>query len=204
MIQFDLDRNLSLLEQTQLLLAHHGGEPEYMFKHALVQDTAYATLLKQDWCRYHQRIGKAIEHANCDLFNAFIYMLGGEPDRSLAASRACVELASETGEQLLVNMAYGFRGWGESRVGLTDAAQESIRLQEESARLLGGQFVLPDQFAVMEAEVALRAGAPGKALETAERAVGLAKQLNGVFAEGLEPLGLSALFPKALPYASRT
>ncbi|HMA34332.1 MAG TPA: hypothetical protein VKY74_07590, partial [Chloroflexia bacterium] len=39
-------------------------EAAYLFRHALVQDAAYATLLKQDRRRLHQAIGQVLEQAN--------------------------------------------------------------------------------------------------------------------------------------------
>ncbi|MGB8645768.1 MAG: hypothetical protein WCF84_11065 [Anaerolineae bacterium] len=120
-----------------------------------------------------------------NLFLSFIYMLAGETARSLAASGACIELAHQTGELLLVNMAHGFHAWAASRLGQPAVAQESLEKQDETARLLGGQFVLPEQFAAMRAEVVLNEGKFGEAHTLAEQAVELAVPLGGIWGEGL-------------------
>jgi len=50
---------LAQLERNQLVRALE--QNEYLFKHALVQDTAYASLLKNERKRLHRAIGKALE-----------------------------------------------------------------------------------------------------------------------------------------------
>ena len=119
------------------------------------------------------------------LFLSFIYLLGGEIDKSLAASQACVETASEVGALFVLSMGYEFRAWAESLLGQLVAAAKSLSLQEETARQLGGQAALADQFAAIAAEINLRQGSAEKALPLAEQAVELARQMKGVFAEAL-------------------
>ncbi|HET6519516.1 MAG TPA: AAA family ATPase, partial [Geminicoccaceae bacterium] len=60
--QSELRAALDELVASELVLAR-GGPPGaiYMFKHALVQDTAYATLLKSRRRRLHARIARALE-----------------------------------------------------------------------------------------------------------------------------------------------
>jgi diguanylate cyclase (GGDEF)-like protein len=123
--------------------------------------------------------------ALCHLFHSFVYMLGGEPAKSLDSATACIAIAGETGDLLLVHMGYGLEAWAEIRLGIFAAAQESLRQQAETARRLGGEIGLPDLFAAMAAEVALRQGDAEKALALAKQAVHTAKQMNGVFAEAL-------------------
>jgi diguanylate cyclase (GGDEF)-like protein len=119
------------------------------------------------------------------LFYAFAYLLAGDPGRSLTSSTACVSLASGTGDLLFTHMAYGLQACALSRLGRLAAAQVSLMRQEESARRLGGRVALPDQSAALAAEVALRQGDAASALALAQQAVTLAKEMNGVFAEGL-------------------
>jgi tetratricopeptide (TPR) repeat protein len=58
----DLDRELDRLVQAELLF-RRGLPPRvrYLFKHALLQDAAYASLLKSDRQRHHQRIAETLE-----------------------------------------------------------------------------------------------------------------------------------------------
>lgn len=60
----DLKTSLQLIEQAEL--ARPLAEPElaYLFKHALVQDTAYQSLLKNERKRLHRVIGASIEQTH--------------------------------------------------------------------------------------------------------------------------------------------
>ncbi|HMA34128.1 MAG TPA: hypothetical protein VKY74_06555, partial [Chloroflexia bacterium] len=56
-------RQLGLLEAAGLVRsAIDVPDPEYLFRHALVQDAAYSSLLKQDRRRLHQAVGETLEH----------------------------------------------------------------------------------------------------------------------------------------------
>ena len=57
----NLDSLLTQIEQAQLARRSPEVDPTYIFKHALVQEAAYASLLKQDRKRLHQRVGEALE-----------------------------------------------------------------------------------------------------------------------------------------------
>ena len=56
-----LDEPLARLEHTELIRRIHNPDAAYLFKHALVQDTAYASLLKHERKRLHRLIGETIE-----------------------------------------------------------------------------------------------------------------------------------------------
>jgi tetratricopeptide (TPR) repeat protein len=120
-----------------------------------------------------------------NLFLSFIYMLGGEPKTSLAASEDAIKFAQQTGELLLVNMSHGFRAWAASRLGNFATAHESCAIQDETARVLGGQFILPEQYAAIRAEVALNEGKTKEAIPLAQQAVAIAQPLGGIFGAGL-------------------
>jgi predicted ATPase len=57
-----LQRELSRLVEAELLY-HRGLPPQatYIFKHALIRDAAYASLLKSTRQQYHQRIAQVLE-----------------------------------------------------------------------------------------------------------------------------------------------
>lgn len=59
----DLEAQLGQLEYVELIRSVLEEEPTYIFKHALVQDTAYGSLLKQDRKILHRRVGEALERA---------------------------------------------------------------------------------------------------------------------------------------------
>ena len=58
---FDLEASLAELETERLVQQLVEPELAYLFRHALMQDTAYASLLRQDRKRLHHSIAKALE-----------------------------------------------------------------------------------------------------------------------------------------------
>ena len=67
---------LSALESAGLLrVAQYEPELEYLFRHTLVQDAAYATLLSSDRQRLHRVVGEALEHLYPDRLNEYAAML---------------------------------------------------------------------------------------------------------------------------------
>jgi predicted ATPase len=57
----NLDTRLAQLENAQLVRRSAEEDLTYLFKHALVQDAAYNTLLKHERKRLHGTIGEALE-----------------------------------------------------------------------------------------------------------------------------------------------
>jgi serine phosphatase RsbU (regulator of sigma subunit)/tetratricopeptide (TPR) repeat protein len=67
---------LSTLESAGLIrLAQYEPDLEYLFRHTLVQDAAYATLLASDRKRLHRIVGEALEHLYPDRLNEYAAML---------------------------------------------------------------------------------------------------------------------------------
>ncbi|MGH7276250.1 MAG: AAA family ATPase, partial [Candidatus Rokuibacteriota bacterium] len=61
-LQDQLEQNLTELKRVELIYEKVGfGELEYVFKHALTQDVAYASLLQAERRRLHALIGAAVE-----------------------------------------------------------------------------------------------------------------------------------------------
>ncbi|MBN1656940.1 MAG: SpoIIE family protein phosphatase [Anaerolineae bacterium] len=80
---------LGNLESAGLIrLARIEPELEYLFRHALVQDAAYASLLSTDRCRLHHTVGQAIERLYADRLDELAAMLArhfasaGDKDRA--------------------------------------------------------------------------------------------------------------------------
>ena len=67
---------LSTLESAGLIrLVQYEPELEYLFRHALVQDAAYSTLLTADRRRLHQAVGEAVESLYADRLDELAAML---------------------------------------------------------------------------------------------------------------------------------
>jgi len=57
-----VEENMKALVQAEMVLEAAGApEVEYMFRHALTQETAYGTLLRRERREYHLRVGEAME-----------------------------------------------------------------------------------------------------------------------------------------------
>lgn len=123
--------------------------------------------------------------ASCQLLQSYIRLLAGEPEGSVAAAQSCIALAAEAEENLVLQLAYAVEAWGQSKVGRAGSAQTSLMRREKTVGQLQGGRALPDHFAAIAAEVALRSGNLGEALTRAQRAVEIAKEMKAIFAEGL-------------------
>src|SRR5438552_18625050 len=60
-LRMDITAPLTQLETTELVRRLQDTELAYLFKHALVQDTAYTSLLKNERKRLHRMIGETLE-----------------------------------------------------------------------------------------------------------------------------------------------
>jgi predicted ATPase/class 3 adenylate cyclase len=78
--QIDPDQLLSLLEELEkrgfVIIANLGIHEGYLFKHPLIQETIYSTLLKRDLRNLHLRVAKTIE--------TDLYWLPGDRSEALA------------------------------------------------------------------------------------------------------------------------
>ena len=103
--------HLDELETRQFLCPQpFRSEPGYTFRHALIQETAYSTLLKRDRCQLHTQVAQAIEHSQTWLPDertealAYHYVRSTEPTLAIphliigaenAARRCAYETAVE-------------------------------------------------------------------------------------------------------------
>ncbi len=78
-----LQSNLTALESSGLIrLAQVQPELEYLFKHALVQDAAYESILKVDRKKLHQLIGETLEQLYTDRLTEIAPLLADHFDKS--------------------------------------------------------------------------------------------------------------------------
>src|SRR5687768_4491220 len=84
------DLQLDALEAKGLIrLAQFQPELEYLFRHALVQDTAYESLLKQERRMLHRLVGDALEQLYPDRHSELAAVLArhfenaGEPEKAI-------------------------------------------------------------------------------------------------------------------------
>ena len=102
-----LTQALSLLESSGLIqLASAQPELEYAFRHALIQEAAYQTLVRANRRQMHKIVGEAIEQLypdrlatpELDSLLARHFAEGGEPARALKyyvlAGRAAADMSA--------------------------------------------------------------------------------------------------------------
>jgi tetratricopeptide (TPR) repeat protein len=170
MPQPQLDHALSQLVGAELI--YRRGTPpdaEYTFKHALVQDAAYSTLLRDRRQQLHARIAEILE-------SRFPEIVAAQP--ALLAHH-CEEAAS-TEKAAEYWLAAGRRAWGRSAVA------EAVALLHRGLALVPalpdgdrrGQIELDLQIALGRALIANRSWGAPELGEVHSRARQLAKALN--------------------------
>jgi len=98
-----LRASLSEIEQAQLILALYEIEPAYLFKHALVQDSAYESLMKHDRKRLHRFVAETLEHALSESLDenaallAHHFEFAEDPARALAYLQRAAEWSRRAG-----------------------------------------------------------------------------------------------------------
>ncbi len=119
------------------------------------------------------------------LFLCESYLVGGDWARVVEECRATLKATDQSGDRMTAYVALGFQAWAESRLGHHDDADRIFAKWETLAANLGGRLIVSDWFAAVKAELAFNAGRIEEALTLAERAVTLAKSVNGLYGEGI-------------------
>lgn len=130
-----LDRHLSQLENAELVLRLEEEELAFIFKHALLQNTAYESLLKNDRKRLHLLVGEILERVYPDQLQdlaallARHFELAGDRERAINYSRLAArrEIAHYAYEEALHHL--------ESALALIEPGQASdihLALLEET------------------------------------------------------------------------
>ncbi|MGB8644915.1 MAG: hypothetical protein WCF84_06740 [Anaerolineae bacterium] len=113
-----------------------------------------------------------------------IYMLGRDLAHARGVNQAA-QAAVASGDLVMAYSTNGFQSWIESRLGLHEAAAESMRQALTIQDKLGGQLLFEDWFAAIRGELALNAGRVDEAVELSKQAASLAQLAGGIFAEGM-------------------
>jgi class 3 adenylate cyclase len=135
---------LAELEQSDIIVAH-GGAPfaSYSFKHALVQDVAYASLLRERRRTIHLRVAEAIDIDASDdatepQWIAWHYAEAGDADRSIKYYQRAAENA--TGRFALAEMVSHLRNGLRQIARLPHSADRDRR--ELTLQLMLGQALI--------------------------------------------------------------
>jgi predicted ATPase len=101
-----IDRQLGALERVELLTeAARVPELEYMFKHELARDAAYATILNRRRRAFHLRVAEAIESVFADRLEEFAHRLAQhfEAGGDLGRAMKYYEMAGAVAEGIHAN-----------------------------------------------------------------------------------------------------
>jgi tetratricopeptide (TPR) repeat protein len=133
---------------------------------------------------------------------AIAHIQGGDLSRAIEAARKVVETAGQSGEMVFVYLGRVLQSWATSRAGQYKAAAACAAKAQAVMQELGGCLLISDWLAAANAEIALGAGRVQETIALAERAVDIAQEMGGIFAEGLARRAwgqaLATLVPSAL------
>ena len=88
-----LNNHLQLLELTGLIqLAEEHPDLEYLFRHVLIQDAVYESLLRTDRQRLHGAVGQTLEHLYADHLSDIASLLGQHFAQARQANKAITYL----------------------------------------------------------------------------------------------------------------
>jgi len=138
--------NLARLEERQLVRALPEAEPAYAFKHSLVQQTAYESLLVQERRALHRAVGEALEAMYADSRSEFAEVLAehfsnaGQAERALPYARQAAERALRRFATAEAAALFGRAIALAREVGLEDHSVRELYLQRSRALELGGAY----------------------------------------------------------------
>ncbi len=131
------DTRVDVLEARGLIrLASIRPELEYLFRHGLVQDAAYTSLLKQERRELHGRVGAALEELYPDRAGELAPVLAMHFEQAGDAERAIeyyVAGARHALEQYAIQEAFGAFDRAASLIAEEDAAPAAVALSAEEA-----------------------------------------------------------------------
>jgi tetratricopeptide (TPR) repeat protein len=145
------------------------------------------------------------EIAMSNVFLSVAYLYAGDLPHAIEAGRKGVEAGEESKERIFVCLGNAWRGWAEGRAGDFEAAKASMVRSQIVQDEFAGHIIAADWIAAINAEIAFGMGRIDEALNLAERAIGIARKMGGIFAEGLarqvRGQALAALDPPRLDEA---
>lgn len=131
------DTRVDVLEARGLIrLASIRPELEYLFRHGLVQDAAYTSLLKQERRELHGRVGAALEELYPDRAGELAPVLAMHFEQAGDAERAIdyyVAGAKHALEQYAIQEAFGAFDRAASLIAEEEAAPAAVELSADEA-----------------------------------------------------------------------
>jgi len=176
----DLEQRLAALNRAEII--HQRGIPprsHYVFKHALIQEAAYDTLLKSARALYHRRAATAYVQEFADVASARPELVAHHYSRALMPAQA-IDYWQRAGEVAVARSGYS------EAVGHLGAALEQLALLPESPERTKTELTL--RVKIGPALVAIKSASAPESVENYERASRIAETL------GDSPEGFMALW----------
>jgi len=191
-VQGHLDKGKALLSKAIPASAQMGKWPEWA---RAVGHRSYALSMSGDCAAGVAEAQRAVARAKeinslgdiamTNVFLSVAYIYAGDLPQAIEAGRKGAEAGEQSNERIFVCLGNAWRGWAEGRAGDFEAAVVSMAQSQAVSQELGGQIIAADWIAAINAEIALGMGRVEEALALAERAIGIAQKMGGIFAEGL-------------------
>jgi predicted ATPase/class 3 adenylate cyclase len=178
--QAELEDRLAALNRAEII--YQRGVPprsRYMFKHALIQESAYDTLLKSTRSQYHRLAANAYVQELGEVAQAHPELVAYHFSRALMPAQA-VDYWQRAGEVAILRSGYS------ESIGHMSAALEQLALLPESPERMKTELGLRAKFGSQLMQV--RGAAAPEAVDNFERAIRLAGVL------GDSPEGFMALW----------
>jgi class 3 adenylate cyclase/tetratricopeptide (TPR) repeat protein len=191
-VQGHLGKGMALLSKAIPASAQMGKWPEWAravghrsYALSMSGDCALGVAEAQRAVARAEEISSLGEIAMSNAFLSAAYLYAGDMPHAIEAGRKTVEAGEQSKERMFVCLGNAWRAWAEGRAGDFEAAADSMARSQAILEELGGQIIAADWIATINAEIALGMGRIEEAIALAERAIGIAQKMGGIFAEGL-------------------
>jgi class 3 adenylate cyclase len=206
LIQGHLDKAKALLSRAIPASAQIGKWPEWcramgFYGMALAMSGDCAAGVTEVKCAVAraEEICSLGEIAMTNVFQSVTFNYAGDLPQAIEAGRKGAEAGEQSKERIFVCLGNAWRGWAEGRAGQFEAAKASMARSQVVLDELGGQVIAADWIAAINTEIAFGMGRIEEALKLAERTIGNARKMGGIFGEGwarrVQGQALAALAP---------
>jgi tetratricopeptide (TPR) repeat protein len=118
-------------------------------------------------------------------FLSVVYHYAGDLPHAIEAGRMSAEAGEQSKQLIYICHGQAWRSWAECRAGDFKNAAESMKLSQAALQKFDGRVTAADWMAAINAEIALGIGPIEEALCLADRAIDIAQEMGGIFAEGM-------------------
>lgn len=191
-IQGHLDKAKALLSPAIPVLEQSGNWPEWIravgyhgMARSMSGECAAGIAEVQRAVARAEEIGALGEIATGTMLLSTAYFFGGDLPRAIEAGSRSAEASEQSDVRIYVCLGNALRAWAECRAGQFEAAGASMARAQAVLQEFGGRLIACDWIPPICAEIVLGLGRAEEALTLAERAIGVAQEMGGIFAEGM-------------------